>query len=185
MLAWQELPLVAIQILWINLITDGLPPMALSVEPPDKALMMQPPRKQDEGIITKRLLFYGMAVGALIAVQALLLFRWSLDDADLLKARTMVFTLIVISMMFNAFNWRSERLSLLDIGIFSNRTLLYAVGSTILLQLLVIYTPMLNGPFNTVPLGLMDWAIIMLLASTTLIFVEVAKFLESKLFFRD
>jgi Ca2+-transporting ATPase len=182
MLAWQELPLVAIQILWINLITDGLPPMALSVEPPDKALMMQPPRRQDEGIITKRLLFYGLAVGVLIAVQALLLFRWSLGDADLLKARTMVFTLIVISMMFNAFNWRSERLSLLEIGIFSNRTLLYAVGSTILLQLLVIYAPMLNGPFNTVPLGLVDWTIIMLLASTTLIFVEVAKFVESRWF---
>jgi len=182
MLAWQKLPLVAIQILWINLITDGLPPMALSVEPPDKALMMQPPRRKDEGIITKRLLFYGLAVGALIAVQALLIFRWSLDvdDADLLKARTMVFTLIVISMMFNAFNWRSERLSLLEIGIFSNRTLLYAVGSTILLQLLVIYTPMLNSPFNTVPLGLADWGIIMVLASTTLVFVEAAKFVESK-----
>jgi Ca2+-transporting ATPase len=94
----------------------------------------------------------------------------------------MVFTLIVISMMFNAFNWRSEGLSLLEIGIFSNRTLLYAVGSTILLQLLVIYTPMLNGPFNTVPLGLADWGIIMLLASTTLIFVEAAKFVESKWF---
>jgi Ca2+-transporting ATPase len=182
MLAWQELPLTAIQILWINLITDGLPPMALSVEPPDKALMMQPPRRHDEGIITKRLLFYGLAVGALIALQALLIFRWSLDDADILKARTMVFTLIVISMMFNAFNWRSERLSLLDIGIFSNRSLLYAVGSTVLLQLLVIYAPMLNGPFNTVPLGLMDWATIMLLASTTLVFVEAAKFVESKWF---
>jgi Ca2+-transporting ATPase len=185
MLAWQELPLIAIQILWINLITDGLPPMALSVEPPDKALMLQPPRRQDEGIITKRVLFYGLAVGALIALQALLIFRWSLDDAGLLKARTMVFTLIVISMMFNAFNWRSERLSLLNIGIFSNSTLLYAVGSTILLQLLVIYAPMLNGPFKTVPLGLVDWAIIMILASTTLMFVEAAKFLESKWFFRD
>jgi len=180
MLAWQELPLIAIQILWINLITDGLPPMALSVEPPDKVLMMQPPRRHDEGIITKRLLFYGLAVGALIATQALLIFILSLDNAGLLKARTMVFTLIVISMMFNAFNWRSERLSLLDIGIFSNRTLLYAVGSTILLQLLVIYAPILNGPFNTVPLGLMDWGIIMLFASTTLIFVEAAKYVESK-----
>jgi len=180
MLAWQQLPLIAIQILWINLITDGLPPMALSIEPPDKVLMTQPPRRRDEGIITKRLLFYGLAVGALIALQALLLFRWSLDESGLLKARTMVFTLIVISMMFNAFNWRSERLSLLDIGIFSNRTLLYAVGSTILLQLLVIYTPVLNDPFNTVPLGLVDWGIIMLLASTTIIFVEVAKFLEAK-----
>jgi Ca2+-transporting ATPase len=182
MLAWQELPLIAIQILWINLITDGLPPMALSVELPDKGLMTQPPRRQDEGIITKRVIFYGLAVGALIAFQALLLFRWSLDDADLLKARTMVFTLIVVSMMFNAFNWRSERLSLLDIGIFSNRTLLYAVGSTMLLQLLVLYTPSLNGPFKTVPLGLVDWGIIMLLASTTLIFVEAAKFVESKRF---
>jgi len=185
MLAWQELPLIAIQILWINLITDGLPPMALSVEPPDKALMMQPPRRRDEGIITKRVLFYGLAVGALIALQALLLFRWSLDDSGIVKARTMVFTIIVISMMFNAFNWRSERLSLLEIGIFSNRTILYAVGSTILLQLLVIYTPMLNGPFDTLPLSLADWAIIMLLASTTLIFVEVAKFVESKWFFRE
>jgi Ca2+-transporting ATPase len=184
MLAWKELPLIAIQILWINLITDGLPPMALSVEPPDKGLMMQPPRKQDEGIITKRLLFYGLTVGTLIALQALLIFRWSLDDAGLLKARTMVFTLIVISMMFNAFNWRSERLSLLDIGIFSNRTLLYAVGSTILLQLLVIYVPMLNGPFDTVPLGLADWGIILFLASTTLIFVEAAKLIESKWYFR-
>jgi Ca2+-transporting ATPase len=185
MLAWQEFPLIAIQILWINLITDGLPPMALSVEPPDEALMVQPPRRRDEGIITKRLLFYGLAVGALIAMQALLLFRWSLDDAGLFKARTMVFTLIVISMMFNAFNWRSERLSLFNIGIFSNMTLLYAVGSTILLQLLVIYAPMLNGPFNTVPLGLVDWGIIMLLASTTLVFVEAAKFVESKRLLRD
>lgn len=182
MLAWQELPIIAIQILWINLITDGLPPMALSVELPDKALMMQPPRRQEEGIITKRLLFYGLAVGGLIALQALLIFKWSLGDAGILKARTMVFTLIVISMMFNAFNWRSEKLSLLEIGIFSNRTLIYAVGSTILLQLLVIYTPSLNGPFNTVPLGLTDWLVIMVLASTTLVFVEAAKFLESKLF---
>jgi Ca2+-transporting ATPase len=179
MLAWQELPLIAIQILWINLITDGLPPMALSVEPPDKGLMMAPPRKKNEGIITKRVLFLGLAGGALIALQALLIFKWSLDDAGLVKARTMVFTLIVISMMFNAFNWRSERLSLLTIGIFSNRALLFAVGSTILLQLLVIYAPMLNGPFQTVPLGLVDWAIIILLASTTLIFIEAVKFVES------
>ncbi|MCX9084543.1 MAG: calcium-transporting P-type ATPase, PMR1-type [Candidatus Methanoperedens sp.] len=180
MLTWQEIPLIAIQILWINLITDGLPPIALSVEPPDKSLMMKAPRRPDEGIITKRVLVYGLAIGILIALQALFLFRWSLDGSGLLKARTMVFTLIVISMMFNAFNWRSERLSIFEIGIFSNRTLLYAVGSTILLQLLVIYAPILNGPFNTVPLGLMDWVIIILLASTTLIFVEVSKFFEAK-----
>lgn len=184
MLAWQALPLIAIQILWINLITDGLPPMALSVEPPDKGLMRQPPRKQNEGIITKRVLLYASGVGALIALQALFVFRWSLGNSDIVKAQTMVFTLIVISMMFNAFNWRSERLSVFSIGLFSNRTLVYAVTSTILLQLLVIYTPSLNGPFKTVPLGLSDWVVILLLASTTLVFVEVAKFLESKKVFK-
>src|SRR5659263_46520 len=185
MLAWQTLPLIAIQILWINLITDGLPPMALSVEPPDKGLMRQPPRKQDEGIITKRVILYGSGVGALIAIQALFIFRWTLDNSDIAKAQTMVFTLIVVSMMFNAFNWRSERLSVFSIGIFSNRTLIYAVASTILLQLLVIYTPSLNGYFKTVPLGLADWGFILLIASTTLIFVEAAKFIESYFQFKS
>lgn len=179
MLAWQTLPLIAIQILWINLITDGFPPMALSIERPDKGLMRQPPRKQNEGIITRRVLIYGSGVGALIALQALLVFRWSLDNSDIMKAQTMVFTLIVISMMFNAFNWRSDRLSVFSIGLLSNRMLVYAVVSTILLQLLVIYTPSLNRPFNTVPLGLADWIFILILASTTLIFVEAAKFIES------
>ncbi|CAG0961768.1 H+-transporting ATPase [Methanosarcinales archaeon] len=179
MLAWKTLPLIAIQILWINLITDGLPPMALSVEPPDIGLMKQPPRKQDEGIITKRVIIYSSGVGALIAMQALFIFKWTLDNSGIVKAQTMVFTLIVISMMFNAFNWRSERLSVFRIGLLSNRTLLYAVASTILLQLLVIYTPSLNGPFNTIPLGIADWGVILALASTTLIFVEAVKHIES------
>lgn len=180
MLAWQEIPVIAIQILWINLITDGLPPMALSVENPDKGLMKLPPRKQHEGIITKRVILYSSLVGILIALQALILFKWSLDNESLMKARTMVFTLIVISMMFNAFNWRSERLSVFSIGIFSNKSLSYAVASTVILQLIVIYTPSLNGPFYTVPLSLYDWVLILLFASTTLIFIEIVKFIESK-----
>ncbi|HEX7627763.1 MAG TPA: calcium-transporting P-type ATPase, PMR1-type [Candidatus Methanoperedens sp.] len=185
MIAWQILPLIAIQILWINLITDGLPPMALSLEPPDIGLMRQPPRKQDEGIITKRVILYAGGVGILIAMQALFIFKWTLDNSGIVKAQTMVFTLIVISMMFNAFNWRSDRLSVFRIGLFSNRTLLYAVASTILLQLLVIYTPSLNGPFSTVPLSLDDWGAILGLASTTLIFVEAAKFIESYFQFKS
>ncbi len=177
MLAWQALPLVALQILWINLITDGLPPMALSLELPDKSLMNRPPRRQDEGIITGRVLVYGLGVGILIALQALAIFRWSLDY-EMPRARTMVFTVIVISMMFNAFNWRSERLSVFSIGFFSNRSLIYAVASTIALQILVIYTPSLNNLFGTVPLDLHDWMLVIILASTTFIAVEVAKFLE-------
>lgn len=181
MLGWRALPLVSTQILWINLITDALPPMALSVESPDKELMNRPPRKAGEGIITRRVLIYGFGVGLLIAVQALALFGWSLANGDPeRKAQTMVFTLIVFSMMFNAFNWRSDRHSVFSLGLFSNKALVYAVVSTILLQLLVIYTPFLNDPFRTVQLGLTDWAVILPLASTTLIIVEVAKYVESK-----
>lgn len=181
MLAWRALPLVAIQILWINLVTDGLPPMALSVERPDRGIMNLPPRKTQEGIITKRVVVYGLGVGTLIAIQALILFRWSMDNGDLARAQTMVFAMIVISEMFNAFNWRSERHSLTSIGIFSNMPLIYAVITTIILQLMVIYVPFLNGIFKTVPLMLTDWMIIVPLASTTLILVEVAKYIESKM----
>lgn len=181
MLAWRALPLVAIQILWINLVTDGLPPMALSVERPDRGIMNLPPRKAQEGIITKRVAAYGFGVGALIAIQALILFKWSMDNGDLARAQTMVFAMIVISEMFNAFNWRSERHSLTSIGIFSNRPLIYAIVTTIMLQLMVIYVPFLNGIFKTVPLMLTDWMIIVPLASTTLILVEVAKYIESKM----
>lgn len=180
MLAWKALPLIAVQILWINLITDGLPPMALSVEQPDKKLMHQPPRTPGEGIITRRMLLYGMGVGLLIAIQALVLFRWTLDNSDLIKAQTMVFTLIVFSLMFNAFNWRSDHMSVFSLGLFSNKSLTLAVVSTILLQLAVIYSPFMNGLFNTVPLGLADLLLIAALGSTTLIIVEGVKFIESR-----
>lgn len=180
MLYWQALPLIAVQILWINLITDGLPPMALSVEPPDKGIMNQPPRPKYEGILTRRVLIFSMIVGLIIALQAVLVFSVSLPESDQAKAQTMVFTTIVFSEMFNAFNWRSDRYSVFRIGFFSNPGLLYAVAVTILLQLVVIYVPFLNGPFNTVPLELTDWGMILPLASTTLIFVEVWKFIEKK-----
>jgi Ca2+-transporting ATPase len=181
MLAFKSLPLIAVQILWINLITDGLPPMALSVEPPHKGIMRLPPRSQKEGIITKRVLLYSLFVGILIALQALALFRWQLESSSLVKAQTMVFTLIVFSEMFNAFNWRSDRHSVFSIGLFSNKPLIYAVTSTIVLQLAVIYIPFLNDAFSTAPLELEDWMLILALASTTLILVEAAKFTEQRL----
>src|SRR5690606_20572026 len=78
-LGWQILPLLAVQILWINLITDGLPPMALSVEPPDSGIMRQKPRNVEEGLVTKREIAAGLGVGGLIALQALIVLTWALD----------------------------------------------------------------------------------------------------------
>ncbi|MDD4750097.1 MAG: HAD-IC family P-type ATPase, partial [Methanosarcinaceae archaeon] len=178
-LYWQLLPLIAVQILWINLITDGLPPMALSVEPPDRGLMRQKPRNVKEGLITRREISAGLAIGGLIAVQALLVLVWALENGfSQAKLQTLIFTLVVLSEMFNAFNWRSDRYSIFALGLFSNKPLLYAVGTTLLLQLLVIYVPLLQTAFRTVPLSLSDWGVILPLAFSTFIAVELVKFIE-------
>ena len=180
-LGWQILPLIAVQILWINLITDGLPPMALSVEPPDRGLMRQKPRNVEEGLITRREISAGVGIGILIAIQALAVLIWSLESGfPLEKLQTLVFTLLVLSEMFNAFNWRSDRYSIFALGLFTNRPLIYAIGITLVLQLLVIYTPILQMAFRTVPLSLSDWGVILPLASTTLIAMELVKFLRAR-----
>lgn len=177
MLAGMPLPLIAIQILWINLITDGLPPLTLSLEPPDKHIMKQSPRPKTEGIITKRVLFYSSIIGITMTAQAVALFTYHIDD--LTRAQSMVFTIIVISSMFNAFNWRSERQSVFTLHPLTNKPLLYAIATTILLQLAVLYTP-LTQIFHTTPLTQNDWSQILLLSTTTLIVTETMKYLENR-----
>ncbi len=178
-LAWHTLPVIAVQILWINLITDGLPPMALSMEAPDRGLMKQKPTKAKEGLVSKRMLIASLGLGTLIAVQSIWVLHNSLSNGvPLSKIQTLIFTLVVISLMFNAFNWRSERYSVFSLGIFTNKSLIYAVLSTVLLQLVAIYVPIMQIAFQTVPLSLSDWALIIPLASTTLIVMEFVKYLE-------
>ena len=180
-LGWQILPLLAVQILWINLITDGLPPMALSVEPPDRGLMKQKPRNVEEGLITRREIAAGLGLGGLIASQALIVLVWALDSGFLIsKLQTMIFTLVVFSEMFNAFNWRSDRYSVFSLGLFTNKPLVYAVLTTVILQLMVVYVPFLQFAFRTVPLSPAELGIILALASTTLISMEIVKYLNAR-----
>jgi P-type Ca2+ transporter type 2C len=180
-LGWQILPLLAVQILWINLITDGLPPMALSVEPPDDGIMKQKPRNVKEGLITRREIAAGLGIGGLIALQALIILTWAVDrDFPLEKLQTLIFTLVVFSEMFNAFNWRSDRYSIFSLGIFTNRPLVYAVLTTIILQLVVIYVPFFQTAFRTVPISLSEWGVVLTLASTTLISMELVKYFSGK-----
>ncbi|MCC4766015.1 calcium-translocating P-type ATPase, SERCA-type [Methanosarcina sp. DH1] len=180
-LGWQILPLIAVQILWINLITDGLPPMALSVEPPDNGIMRQKPRNVEEGLITRREISASLGIGGLIALQALLVLNWALDrNFSIEKLQTMIFTLVVFSEMFNAFNWRSDRYSIFSLGLFTNKPLVYAVLTTIVLQLVVIYVPFFQTAFRTVPLSLFEWGVVLSLASTTLISMELVKYFSGK-----
>jgi len=168
------LPLIAVQILWVNLVTDGLPALALGVDPPDPDIMQHPPRDPKESVFTAR-------VNGLIAVAAVTMtiftipmFLCELTFGERV-ARTMVFTLIVMFEMFNAFNCRSERHSLLKIGFTKNRFLLMAVASSILLQLAVIYVPFLQVIFETAPLDAYDWALVTLLSATVIVTVEASK----------
>ncbi len=168
------LPLIAVQILWVNLVTDGLPALALGVDPPDPDIMHRPPRDPKESVFTAR-------VNGLIAVAAvtMTLFTIPIFLSKLALgervARTIVFTLIVMFEMFNAFNCRSERHSLLKVGIAKNRFLLIAVASSILLQLAVIYVPFLQAIFDTAPLSIDDWALVTLLSATVVVTVEASK----------
>ncbi|CAD6492931.1 MAG: Potassium-transporting ATPase ATP-binding subunit [Candidatus Argoarchaeum ethanivorans] len=176
MLAGLPLPLIAIQILWINLVTDGLPPLTLSLEPPEKQIMNQQPRSKGEGIITPRVLFYSSLIGIIMTIQAVAIFLWYIDD--LVKAQSMVFTIIVVASMFNALNWRSERQSFFTLNPLTNKPLLYAIATTVLLQLAVLYTP-LASIFHTTPLNMGNWITIILLSATTLLITEVTKQIEN------
>ncbi|MBI2548022.1 cation-translocating P-type ATPase [Candidatus Woesearchaeota archaeon] len=150
---WVILPLATLHLLWINVITDGLPALALSVDPKSYALMQRPPRNGEEGIITKNMALNIITVGILVAFVVLGLFAYYLPDAA--KARTIAFTAVIVFEMVRIQMIRSHY----KLGVFSNRWLLGAICSSLVLQLLVLYTP-LQTIFNVVPLGLIDWAII-------------------------
>ncbi len=167
------LPLTAIQLLWINLLTDGLPALALGVDPPSKDLMSRPPRDPKENILSKGMFIDMCIVGVIMLIGTLGLFAYNLPSGGI-KAITVAFTAIVIFEMVRALSVRAKY----KVGIFSNRKLLLAIASTIALQLVVIYTPFLQPAFETVPLDLMDWIEIGAVSST----VAIATLIKDKFF---
>jgi len=161
------LPLVATQILWINLITDGLPALALTKEPIEKDIMKQKPRKKKEKIISKNMSINMFLIGIIMAIGTLFMFHN--------YGRTMAFTTLVMFQLFNVFNSKSENGSVLPL-LFNNSYLLWAVLSSILLQIIVLYTG-LNTYFGVNPLTASNWVLVILVSSTVLIFVELRKLL--------
>ncbi|MGI6576218.1 MAG: calcium-translocating P-type ATPase, SERCA-type [bacterium] len=155
------LPLIPIQILWVNLVTDGLPALALGVEPPEPALMERPPRHPEESIFAHGLSGLIVSRGLQIAFCTLIVFvigGFSSGDTNL--ARTMAFTTLVILQLFHVFECRSE--DNLSIRFLGNPHLIVATLISFLLQLMVLYWPRFNDTFQTVPLNWQQWALIML-----------------------
>jgi Ca2+-transporting ATPase len=198
-LAGLPAPLTAIQLLWLNLITDGAPALALAVEKGDPDIMQQKPRLKTEPIVNRTMLL-GLGIqtiaqtGAVLTAFALGLI-WHLEAGanisgnalvyllqhdwrglDVQSAETMAFVTLSLCELFRAYTVRSERASLFQIGVFSNRYMQYAVGLSIVLLILVCAVPFLQPIFNTHFLSLREWSIVIGLALIPAVTEEITKF---------
>ncbi|MFH1484840.1 MAG: calcium-transporting P-type ATPase, PMR1-type [Chloroflexota bacterium] len=181
------LPLIAIQLLWLNLTTDGLPALALAIDPADPDIMDRSPRDPKQGIFTGALISFILIVGVLIAIASFFVFfHWAdVDPGDhpdiVRKGQTMAFTTITMFEMFNVFNCRSDRFSIFKIGFFSNKWMVYAVALSIAMQVAVVQIPFLQPLFHTVGLEPVDWLVIVVVSSLALWAVELWKFAASRI----
>ena len=167
-------PLRAAQILWINLVTDSLPALALGVDPPEKDLMRHRPRPPSEPIIPGGEFAIMSIQGLVIAAAALAAFRIGLEHSEV-YARTMAFVTLVIAQLFHSFDCRSRRRSIFAGGLFGNRWLIGAVATSFGLQLLVITLPVLQPYFHVTSLRPADWLIIIGLALSPVAATEIIK----------
>lgn len=174
------LPLTAVQILYVNLATDGLPALALSVDPPEKDLMKRKPRNPRTGIFTRPVVTLMVLGGLWSTLINLGLFTWALNSGrSLSEAMTMTFVSLVLIQFFKAYNFRSDRHSILD-NPFANKWLNTAILWEVALLLVIIYVPFLHDAFGTYYLPLVDWLIIGGLAVTIVPVLELAKWMERK-----
>ena len=179
----MPLALLPLQILWINLVTDGLPGLALALEPAERNTMKRPPFSLNEHVINRRMVIDIAWIGVLMAVVSLSLgyWCWSTTTAPAAHWRTMVFTVLTMSQMGNALATRSENDSLFTIGIFSNRPLLGAILLTFVLQLAVIYLPVMQRVFQTVSLNVSELSACLLLSTVVFFAVELRKWFSRKM----
>jgi Ca2+-transporting ATPase len=176
-------PLTAIQLLWLNLVTDGAPALALGTEKGDPDIMNQPPRPPKEPIIN-RFMQIGIAVQT-VAISAVSLTAYALGlhlhPGQPEFAETMAFLTLSLSELLRAYTARSERYPLLKIGVFKNRNMNLAVLSSLILLMLVVYVPFLNRPFNTTPLGWRQWEVMLPLLFLPSLAAEITKVILGRL----
>lgn len=173
------IPLLPIHILWINLVTDGLPGLALAVEPAEKGVMQRPPRHPEESIFAHGLGAHIIWVGLLMGFVSIFTQAWSIKTGHA-HWQTMVFTVLCLSQMGHVLAIRSERESLFSQGLFSNKPLIIAVILTFVLQMSTIYIPLLNPIFKTEPLTLNELLFTLALSSVVFFAVEIEKLIRRK-----
>ena len=179
-----EPALLPLQLLWINLVTDGLPALALGIDPGSPRVMDRPPRGADESILTPRRQMQIVVQGALITLGALGMYLaveygWVTVDGRA-HAQTMLFTTIVLSQLLHAFTFRSETRTVFRFETLKNKWLVAAVAGSMALHSLVIYVPSLQGLFKTQALGLEDWIAVLIASVVPLVLIDAFKVLSAR-----
>jgi Ca2+-transporting ATPase len=174
------LPLLPIQILWMNLVTDGFPALALAVDPKSPDLMKQPPRRPEARLLDGGTLLAIGAQGVMLGAVALGVFAYSLYGLhqEVEQARTVTFTVMVIAQLVHAFNCRSERLSLFQVGMWTNRPLLLAFSFSLLIQVAVLTVPAAAPIFKVAPLPIEDWVLMGAMGLLPFLLMELIKALR-------
>ncbi len=173
------LPLLPIHILWINLVTDGLPGLALTTQPREGQIMRRPPRPPGESLFAHGLWQHILLIGLLIGALSLGVQAWAIGE-DLAHWQTMVFTVLTFSQLAHVLVIRNDLDPLFSAGLFQNRALIGAIALTVALQLAVIYLPALNPIFHTAPLPLRDLLICLGLPLVVLVVVELEKWFRRR-----
>lgn len=177
------IPITPLQILWINIMSDGLPYIGLTMEKPEKDIMLKKPRAKNEPIINKQMFIIIFFVGIFIDIFLFLLFNYLLKlNIDLKHVQTIIFTTLSINSLFYVFSLRSLNRSIFKINFFSNKYIIYSVIIGLIAQLLVIYLPVFQNIFNTTHLNFYEWQFILVFSFIKIIAIEITKllFIKSK-----
>jgi P-type Ca2+ transporter type 2C len=181
-LGFEFLPLLALQILFINTFDEIMPSIALGLDPSRKGIMTKKPRKSNEKILKKRNLTLIILIASFMAISAFLIFNFNDPINGLEKARTLTFATIISMILFVPFAFRSLDDSILKIGFFTNKTLIVGIVCTILLSLSVMYIPFFQKIFELSTLSIGDWILPLSIAFSTLVFAEIVKRVTLKKF---
>ncbi len=175
LLVGLPLPLTAVMILWINLVTDGACTIPLGIEPMHRDVLTQPPRDPKASILDRTLLRRMLILAPLMAFGTLGLFAYSLNNGQEEHAMTIAFTTLAAFQWFHGLNARTSRVSVFSVGLFSNPWLWFGIGLAAVLQVLAVHTGFGQAIFKTVPLSLADWGMILAVSSSILVVDEVLK----------
>ncbi|NBD36432.1 MAG: HAD-IC family P-type ATPase, partial [Chloroflexi bacterium] len=178
--ASKGLIITPVQILWVNLVTDGILDITLAMEPKEGDVMEDPPRDPDARIINREILQNILFVAIFMAVGTLWMFSQTDRSGNLARAQTLAFTTLAMFQVFNSLNCRSRTKSVFELGLFKNRYLIGAISLSIFLQWASGYVPFLRSAIGTVPLTWQDWGLILLVACSIFVADEVRKFVQRR-----